>query len=69
MKNGRILSSVKIMVDEKILQQKGELRYLASVLTDDGRSGKDICIRIRMAKSAFYKMGLLISGGMGQQLK
>ena len=57
------------MVDGKILQQVEEFKYLGSVLADDGRSEKYIRIRIRMAESAFCKMGLLISGGMGQQLK
>ena len=45
--------------------KKSNTQGLGNVLTDDGRSEKGIRIRIGMAKSAFYKMGLLISGGMG----
>ena len=45
------MSRLKIMVDEKILQQVKEFKYLGSVLTNGGRSEKDIRTRIGMAKS------------------
>ena len=69
MKIGRTPSNVEIMVDGKILQQMEAIKCFRSVLTDDGRSEKNIRIRIGMAKSAFYEMEVLISGDMGQQLK
>ena len=46
---------VKIMVDQKQLENVEYLKYLGSILTNDGRCTCKIKCRIAMAKAAFNK--------------
>ena len=47
--------TVKIMIDQKQLQNAESFKYLGSVLTIDGRCTCEIKARIAMAKAAFNK--------------
>jgi hypothetical protein len=46
---------VKIMIDQKQLDNVGSFKYLGSNLTNDGRCTCEIKCRIAMAKAAFNK--------------
>ena len=46
---------VKIMVDQKQLENVESFKYLGSILTNDGRCTCEIKCRIAMAKAAFNK--------------
>jgi hypothetical protein len=51
---------VKIMIDQKQLENVESFRYLGSMLTNDGRYTCEIKSRITMAKAAFNKKGLFL---------
>ena len=46
---------VKIMIDQKQLENVEYFKYLCSILTNDGRCTCEIKCRIAMAKAAFNK--------------
>jgi len=46
---------LKIVIDQKQLENVKCFKYLCSMLTDDGRCTCDIKCRIAMAKAAFNK--------------
>ena len=46
---------VKIMIDQKQLENVESFIYLGSILTNDGRCTCEIKCRIAMAKAAFKK--------------
>ena len=46
---------IKIMIDQKHLENVESLKYLGSILTNDGRCTCEIKCRIAMAKAAFNK--------------
>jgi len=46
---------VKIMIDQKQLENVDSLKYLVSMLTNDGRCTYEIKSRIAMAKAALNK--------------
>jgi len=46
---------VKILIDQKQLENVGSFKYLGSMLTNDGRCTCEIKSRIAMAKAAFNK--------------
>ena len=46
----------KLTVGDKEIEQVSEFKYLGSTLTDDGRSNKEIKIRIQIAKTMFTNM-------------
>jgi hypothetical protein len=52
----RQLSPVKIMIDQKQLENEESFKYLGSILTNDGRCTCEIKCRIAMAKVEFNKM-------------
>ena len=52
---------VKIMIDQKQLQNVECFKYLGSILTSDGRCTCEIKSRIAMAKAAFNKRALFTS--------
>jgi hypothetical protein len=52
---------VKIMIDEKQLENMESFKYLGSILTNDERYTCEIKCRISMAKAAFNKKNLFTS--------
>jgi len=52
---------VKIMIDQKQLDNVESFKYLGSILTNDGRCTCEIKCRIAMAKAAFNKRTLFTS--------
>ena len=46
---------VKIMIDQKQLENVESFKYLCSMLTNDGRCTCGMKLRIAMAKAAFNK--------------
>jgi hypothetical protein len=55
MRISRQSSPVKIMIDQKQLENVESFKYLGSILTNDGRCTCEIKCRIAMAKAAFNK--------------
>jgi len=53
---------VKIMIDQKQLQNVEFFKYLGSILTNDGRCTCEIRCRVAMAKAAFNKKRALFTG-------
>ena len=52
--------TLKIKVDEQVLEQVKRYDYLGTVTTEDGRSLAEVKKRIGIAKSAFWKHGELL---------
>jgi len=69
MKIGREPNTIKIRVDEEILQQVEESTYLRSILSSSRCSTKDNSVRIGMAKSGFSKLKKLLIGGLKLEVK
>ena len=55
--------SCHITIHDTVIKQVDEFTYLGSMLSSDGRSEAEIKKRIRIAKSAFKKMGKLLNKG------
>ena len=51
----KIFTPIKIMIDQKQLENVESFKYLGSILTNDGRCICEIKCRIAMAKAAFNK--------------
>jgi len=62
-------SNVKIMTDQKHLENVESFKYLGSMLTNDGRCTCDIKTRIYMAKAAFNKKRVLFSSTLNLKLR
>jgi len=60
---------VKIMIDQKQLQNVESFKYLSSMLTNDGRCMCAIQSRIAMAKAAFNKKRALFTSTMDLKLR
>jgi hypothetical protein len=60
---------VKIMIDQKQLQNVESFKYLSSILTNDGRRTCEIKCRIAMAKDAFNKKRALFTSKLDLELK
>jgi len=52
---------VKIMIDQKQLENVESFKYLGSILSNDGRCTCEITCRIAMAKAAFNKKRALFT--------
>ena len=61
MRISRQPSPVKIMMDQKQLENVESFKYLVSILTKDGRCTCEIKCRTAMAKAAFNKMRALFT--------
>jgi len=61
--------SVKIMVDQKQLENVKSFKYLGSILTNDGRCTCEIKCRIAMAKVAFNKKRTLFTSTLDLELR
>jgi hypothetical protein len=55
---------VKIMIDQKQLENLESFKYLGSILTNNGRCTCEIKCRIHMAKAAFNKMRTLFTSDL-----
>ena len=60
---------VKIMIDQKQLENVESFKYLGSILTNDGRCICEIKCRIAMAKAAFNKKRALFTGTLDLELR
>lgn len=55
-----ISSDVKVKIDNKIIKQVTEFKYLGAIFTNDGRDVKEIKSRIGLAKRAFINLGQIL---------
>jgi ribosomal protein RSM22 (predicted rRNA methylase) len=62
-------SPVKIMIDQKQLENVEYFKYLGSILTNDGRCTCEITCRIAMAKAAFNKKRTLFTSTLDLELR
>jgi len=60
---------VKIMLDQKQLDNVESFKYLGSILTNDGRCTCEIKSRIAMAKAAFNKKKAVFSSTLDLKLR
>ena len=60
---------VKIMVDQKQLENVEAFKYLGSILTNGGRCTCEIKCRIAMAKAALNKMRTLFTSTLDLELR
>src|SRR5215510_5461141 len=60
---------VKLMIDQKQLENVESFKYLGSMLTNDGRCTCEIKSRIAIAKAAFNKKRALIRSKMDLELR
>jgi hypothetical protein len=60
---------VKLMIDQKELENVESFKYLCSMLTSDGRSTCEIKSRITMAKTVFNKKRALFTSKMDLELR
>jgi len=60
---------VKIMIEQKQLQNVECFKYLGSLLTNDGRRTCEIKCRIAMAKAAFNKKRTLFTSTLDLELR
>ena len=63
------LFPVKIMMDQKQLENVESFKYLGSMLTNDGRCTCEIKCRIAMAKAAFSKKKALFTSTLDWELR
>jgi len=60
---------VKIMIDQKQLQNVESFKYLGSILTNDERGTCEIKCRIAMAKAAFIKKRAIFTSTLDFELR
>ena len=60
---------VKIVIDQKQLENVESFKYLGSMLTNDGRCTCEVKCRIAMAKAAFNKMRALFTSTLDSELR
>ena len=60
---------VKLMMDQKQLENVESFKYLGSILTNDGRCTREIKCRISMAKAAFSKKRALFTSTLDLELR
>jgi hypothetical protein len=60
---------VKIMIDQKQLDNVESFKYLGRMLTNDGRCACEIKSRIAMAKAAFNKKKALFTSTLDLKLR
>jgi len=69
MRISRQPSPVKIMIDQKQLENVESFKYLGTILTNDGRCTCEIKCRIAMAKAAFNKKRTLFTSTLDLELR
>jgi hypothetical protein len=69
MRISRQPSPVKIMMNQKQLENVESFKYLGSILTNNGRCTCEIKCRIAMAKAAFNKKRTLFTSALDLELR
>jgi len=69
MRISRQPSPVKIMINQKQLENVESFKYLVRILTNDGRCTCEIKCRIAMAKAAFNKKRTLFTSALDLELR
>jgi hypothetical protein len=69
MRISRQPSPIKIMIDQKQLENVEYLKYLGSMITNDARCTHEIKSRIAMAKAAFNKKKTLFTSKLDLNLR
>jgi hypothetical protein len=69
MRISRQPSPVKIMIDQKQLQNMESFKYLGNILTNDGRCTCEIKCRFAMDKAAFNKKRTLFTSTLDLELR
>jgi hypothetical protein len=69
MRISRQVLPVKIMIDQKQLENIEAFKYLDSILTNDGRCTCEIKCRIVMAKASFNKKRTLFTSTLDLELR
>jgi hypothetical protein len=69
MRISRQPSPVKIIIDQKQLENVVSFKYLGSILTNDGRCACEIKCRIAMDKAAFNKKRTLFTSTLNLELR
>jgi hypothetical protein len=69
MRISRQPSRIKIMIDQKQLENVEYLSYLGSMITNDARCTREIKSRIVMAKSSFNKKKTLFTSKLDLSLR
>jgi hypothetical protein len=64
----RLIFPVKIMIDQKQLENIDFFKYLGSILINNGRCTCEIKCRIAMAKAAFKKKRTLFTSTLDLEL-
>ena len=60
---------LQIEIRGNILEQVHQFKYLGSMITEDGRSEKEVRRRIALAKDAFMEHRMLLTKSLNQTLK
>ena len=60
---------LQIEIGGNILEQVHQFKYLGSMITEDGRSEKEVRRRIALAKDAFMEHRMLLTKSLNQTLK
>ena len=60
---------IRVTINGNILEQVQQFKYLGSLLSEDGRSEREIRARIAMAKDAFDKHQQLLSNSLNKDIK
>jgi hypothetical protein len=69
MRISRQPSPIKIMIDQKQLDDEEHFSYLGSMITQDGRCTREIKCRIAMAKAAFNRKNTLCTSKLDLNLR
>ena len=69
MRISRQQSPVKIMINQKQLENVESFKYLGSILTNDGRCTCEIKSRIAMVKAAFNKKRTLFTSTLDLEVR
>lgn len=61
--------TVNVKIDDQEVEQVSQFKYLGAMITEDGRSEKEVKVRIAMAKNTFSKRRELLTRNMSREVK